>query len=112
MRSVAQNCGIRIEAFDPLGVKTTYYGYIQDIWELNYGTRLQLPVLMCQWVKHMNSVSVDNYGLTLVDLRNVGHKDDPWAIANYVAQVFYVLNPETRKHIVVSAKQKMSELRT
>jgi hypothetical protein len=32
-RSVAQNSGIRIEAFDPLGVKTTYYGYIHDIWE-------------------------------------------------------------------------------
>jgi hypothetical protein len=30
-RSVSQNCYIRIEAFDPLGVKTTYYGYIQDI---------------------------------------------------------------------------------
>jgi hypothetical protein len=30
-RSVAQNSGIRIEAFDPLGVKTTYYGYIQDM---------------------------------------------------------------------------------
>jgi hypothetical protein len=39
-RSVAQNSGIRIEAFDPLGVKTTYYWYIQDIWELDYGTRL------------------------------------------------------------------------
>jgi hypothetical protein len=39
-RSVAQNSGIRIEAFDPLGVKTTYYGYIQDIWELDYGVRL------------------------------------------------------------------------
>jgi hypothetical protein len=25
-RSVAQNSGIRIEAFDPLGVKATYYG--------------------------------------------------------------------------------------
>jgi predicted lipoprotein with Yx(FWY)xxD motif len=30
-RSVTQNSGICIEAFDPLGVKTTYYGYIQDI---------------------------------------------------------------------------------
>jgi hypothetical protein len=30
-RSVAQNSGIRIKAFDPLGVKTTYYGYIQDM---------------------------------------------------------------------------------
>jgi hypothetical protein len=28
--SVAQNSGIHIKAFDPLGVKTTYYGYIQD----------------------------------------------------------------------------------
>jgi hypothetical protein len=27
-RSVAQNSGIRIKAFDPLGVKTMYYGYI------------------------------------------------------------------------------------
>jgi hypothetical protein len=27
-RSVAQNSGIRIEAFDPLGVKITYYRYI------------------------------------------------------------------------------------
>jgi hypothetical protein len=27
-RSVDQNSGIRIEAFDPLGVKITYYGYI------------------------------------------------------------------------------------
>jgi hypothetical protein len=27
-RCVAQNSGIRIEAFDPLGVKTTYYEYI------------------------------------------------------------------------------------
>jgi hypothetical protein len=43
--SVAQNSGIHIEAFDPLGVKATYYGYIQDMWELNYGVRLQIPVL-------------------------------------------------------------------
>jgi hypothetical protein len=42
--SVAQNSGIHIEAFDPLRVKTTYYGYIQDIWDLDYGARLQIPV--------------------------------------------------------------------
>jgi hypothetical protein len=29
--SIAKNNGIRIEANDPLEVKTTYYGYIQDI---------------------------------------------------------------------------------
>jgi hypothetical protein len=52
-------------------------------------------------------VNVDNYGLRLVDLKNLGHKDDPWVLADHVAQVFYVLDPETRKHIVVSVKQKI-----
>jgi hypothetical protein len=88
MRSVAQNSGIHIEAFDPLRVKITYYGYIQDIWKLNYSARLQIPVFIYEWVKHPNGVSVDNYGLTLVDLKNLDHKDDPWVLIDRVAQVF------------------------
>jgi hypothetical protein len=39
-KSVAQNNGICIEAIDPQGLKTTYYGYIQDIWKLDYGVRM------------------------------------------------------------------------
>jgi hypothetical protein len=50
---------------------------------------------------------MDNYGLTLVELKNLGYKDDPWVLADCVAQVFYVLNPETGKHVVVSGKQKI-----
>jgi hypothetical protein len=106
-RSVAQNSGIRIETFDPLGVKTTYYEYIQDIWELNYDARLQIPIFKCEWVKHPNDVSMDNYGLTLVDLKNLGHKDDPCVLADRVAHVFYVLDPETEKLVVVFGKQKI-----
>jgi hypothetical protein len=52
-------------------------------------------------------VSVDNYGLTLVDLKNVCRKDDPWVLVDYIAQVFYVLDPETGKHIVAFVKQKI-----
>jgi hypothetical protein len=52
-------------------------------------------------------VKVDNYGLTLVDLKILGHKDDSWVIVDRVAQVFYVLDSETGKHIVVSGKQKI-----
>jgi hypothetical protein len=52
-------------------------------------------------------VNVDNYGLTLVDLKILGHKDDPWVLADRVAQVYYVLGPETRKHIIVFEKQKI-----
>jgi hypothetical protein len=93
--------------FDSLGVKTRYYRYIQDIWELDYGARLQISAFKCQWVKHLNGVSVDNYGVILVDLKNVGHKDDPWMVADRAAQVFYILDSETVKHILVSVKQKI-----
>jgi hypothetical protein len=88
-------------------MKTTYYGYIQDIWELNYGAKLQIPVFKCEWVKHPNGVSVDNYRLALVDLKNVGHKDNSWVLADRVVQIFYVLDSEIGKHVVVSGKQKI-----
>jgi hypothetical protein len=37
--------------------------------------------------------------LTLVDLANVGYKDDPWVLAERVAQVFYIADPmNVKKH--------------
>jgi hypothetical protein len=38
--SVAQNSGICIKSINLLGVKTIYYAYIQDIWELDYSARM------------------------------------------------------------------------
>jgi hypothetical protein len=84
-KSLAQNSGICIEVVDPQGLKSMYYGYIQDIWKLDYSLGICIPVFRCQWVKHPNGVNVDNYGLTLVDLENVGHQDDPWVLADRVA---------------------------
>jgi hypothetical protein len=46
--------------------------------------------------------------LTLVDIANVGYKDDPWVLAKRVAQVFYIADPmNVKKHIGVSGKQRM-----
>jgi hypothetical protein len=57
-------------------------------------------------VKHPHGIDVDEYGFTIVDLRNVGHKDEPWALTSTVAQVFYILDPkDEKKHIVVPGKQ-------
>jgi hypothetical protein len=84
-KSVAQISGIHIEAIDPQRLRTTYYGYIQDIWEIDYGVRMRITIFRCQWVKHLNVVNVDNYGLTLVDLKNVGHQDNPWVLTDRVA---------------------------
>jgi hypothetical protein len=62
---------------------------------------------MAQNCKYLNGVSMDNYGVTLVDMKNLGHKDDPWVLTDRVAQVFYALDAETGKHVVVSGKQKI-----
>jgi hypothetical protein len=57
-------------------------------------------------VKHPQGIEVDEYGFTIVDLRNVGHNDEPWVIASMVAQVFYILYPkDEKKHIIVPRKQ-------
>jgi hypothetical protein len=42
-KGVAQNSSIHIKVIDPQGLKTTYYGYIQDIWKLDYGLRIRIP---------------------------------------------------------------------
>jgi hypothetical protein len=56
-------------------------------------------------VKHPQSIEVDEYEFTIVDLRNVGHKDESWVLGSTVAQVFYILDPKNeKKHIVVAGK--------
>jgi hypothetical protein len=96
----------RVDAEDSTRQKNTYYGYIEEIWEFNYGMSLQIPIFKCQWVKHPQGVEIDDYGFTIVDLRNVGHKDEPWVLAITVAQVFYILDPkDEKKYTVVLGKQ-------
>jgi hypothetical protein len=56
--------------------KNTYYGYIEEIWKVNYGMFLQISVFNCKWVKHPHGIEVDEYGFTIVDLRNMGYKDE------------------------------------
>jgi hypothetical protein len=108
-KSVAyQNSGVRIDAIDKSGNNISYYGFIEEIWELDYGENIRFPMFRCQWVKHPNGVTDDNYGLTLVDLANVGYKDDSWVLAKCVAQVFYIADPmNVTKHIAVFGKQRI-----
>ena len=107
-KSVSQNSCVRIEALDErTGESTNYYGVIDDIWEIHYGYNIQIPVFRCRWVKHPRGVEVEGYGLTIVDLNNVGHKDDPWVLTSQVAQVLYVADPAKKgKHVVVPGKTK------
>jgi hypothetical protein len=113
-KSMAQNSGVRCEAIDATGECTTYFGFIEDIWEVDYGANLQIPVFRCRWVQDKH-VTVDNYGERVLDLSKVGYKDDPWILANRAAQVFYVeqilskndKKTTTKKHIVIPGKQQI-----
>ena len=48
----------------------TYYGYIVDIWELDYEPDFKVPLFRCKWVNLLGSVvQVDpQSGMTTVDL--------------------------------------------
>ena len=85
-RSINQNSGVRIDATDPNGNKQTYYGRIEEIWELNYAPTFKVPLFKCQWVKAIGGgVAADNqYGMTTVDLNNIGYKDEPFVLAKDV----------------------------
>ena len=51
---------------------------------------------------------MDNYGLTTVDLKSIGYKDDPWVLATNVVQVaYYIYAEDPKRHVVVSGKQRI-----
>jgi hypothetical protein len=108
MKSQYQNSCVRIDVEDNEGILKTYYGYIDDIWELNYEISLQIPIFKCQWVKHPQVVELDEYCFALVHLDNAGHKDGTWILPQCVAQAFYVLKHEhEKKHVVIPQKQRI-----
>jgi len=74
---MAQNSSVQCEAIDDeTGEISTYVGFIEDIWELDYGA-FQVPVFRCQWVEDKH-VTVDNYMIRVLDLSKVGYKDNLW----------------------------------
>jgi hypothetical protein len=103
-KSTKQNSDVRIDATNNNGQKDTYYGYIEEIWELDYGPSFKVSLFRCKWVKLDGvGVKVDQlYGMTIVDLNNLCYRDEPFLLDNDVAQVFYVnymsSKPKNRKH--------------
>ena len=47
----------------------------------------------CKWVDNKSGVKMDESGITLVDFRKVGSRDEPFIIAQQASQVFYVKDP-------------------
>ena len=117
-KSTNQNSAIRIAAMRYDGATSTYYGVIEDIWELDYGP-LKVPLFRCQWVRLTSGgVTIDDSGMTTIDLSKVGYSDKPFVLANDVTQVFYVKDmsskpkkgkgpDEPKRHVVLPGKRKI-----
>ncbi|KAK1621281.1 hypothetical protein QYE76_026798 [Lolium multiflorum] len=81
-KSTNQNSGVRFDAEDDNGNKVTYYGYIEEIWELDYGTNFKVPLFRCKWFNLKDGVQVDpQYGMTTMDLKNLGYDTEPFVLA-------------------------------
>ena len=79
-----------------------------NLWEVHYGSNIQISVFRCRWVKHWKGVEVDGYRLTIVDLNNVDYKDDPYVLASQVTHVLYVADPAKKtKQVVIHGKQNI-----
>ena len=88
------------------GKRSWYYGVIEDIWELDY-VFFKICLFRCRWV-NLQSMKVDKYGLTTVDLLKVGFKDDPFILANQAHQVFYLKDLSDKTlHIAMHGKRKI-----
>jgi hypothetical protein len=113
-KSVYQNSGIRVRAVvddshddDDDDTETdTYYGQIEEIWELDY-VGLKVALFRCRWVTNgKKAVSKDKYGYVSVDFRVFGYKNEPFVFANDVEQVFYVPDLAKKNWYVVMCGKK------
>ena len=97
-----------MDATDNNRKKDTYYGYIEEIWELDYGPNFKVPLFHCQWVKLSGGgVTKDEYVMTIVDLNNLDYRDETFVLAQDVAQVFYIKDMSSKPKKGIN-KQKMS----
>ncbi|XP_071739472.1 uncharacterized protein [Rutidosis leptorrhynchoides] len=88
--------------------KKSYYGVIQEIWELDYGDSYTIPLFKCKWVDNDRGVQVDEDGFTTVNLSTNGYKEEPFILAKLVTQVFFIEDPkDPRWHVVQYGKQRI-----
>ncbi|XP_074365387.1 uncharacterized protein LOC141706541 [Apium graveolens] len=99
---VVQNSGVSVIAkavqvssakdLNPIESDLTFYGIIQEIWELDYHA-FKAPLFLCKWASNDKGIRVDDLGFTLVDFSRQGHKKDKYVSVDQVKQVFYLEDP-------------------
>ena len=72
---------------------------------------LKVPLFWCQWVRLIGGVKIDKYGMTTVDQKLVGYREEPFVFANDVMQIFYVKDSDPankeERHVVLQGKRRI-----
>lgn len=104
---VHQNSGVRAPVdYDSNAARANpekkeyYYGVLQEIWVLDYHTT-SYTVFKCDWVHNTRGVTKDKLGYTMVNLKILGDKHDPFILASHAEQVFYVKDQESKNKSIV-----------
>jgi hypothetical protein len=61
----------------------------------------QISLFRCNWVDAIRGVVQDKYEFISIDLNHQGYKSEPFVLAKYVAQVFYVPDTTNKRLKVV-----------
>ncbi|XP_074374341.1 uncharacterized protein LOC141714739 [Apium graveolens] len=116
-KSTVQNSGVSVEASstefirgsssESRDLKNSYYGVIEEIWELDYKD-FKVALFRCKWFDIRRGVRVDDLGFTLVDFSRFGHEDDPFIFVTQVKQVLYIRDPsDSRWSIILESKRRI-----
>ncbi|KAL0534262.1 hypothetical protein IC582_028551 [Cucumis melo] len=85
----------------PIVTNMSFYGVIQEIWELNY-INFKIIMFKCNWVDSVSGARTDELGFTLVNLKRIGHKTDSFILASQAKQVFFLEDPsDSQWHVVL-----------
>ena len=109
-KSTNQNSGVQIKAYDSENHAQTYYGFIEEIWELDYGLEeLKVPLFWCKWVRVPKGIMTDKYGMRTIDFKHLAYLDGPFIFVKDVVQVFYGKNQGDggSGHVVLQGKRKI-----
>jgi hypothetical protein len=79
-----QNSGVRTDAYDCDDNRETYYGFIEEIWELEYRKFLKVPLFRCQWIRLPDGVKINKYDMTNVNFRFLSYREQPFVLVKDV----------------------------
>ena len=79
-----------------------------------YGSWITVPISRCLYfvangLSYLEEgVTKDEYGMTIVDLNNLGYRDEAFVLAQDVAQVFYIKDMSSKPKKGINKQKRMT----